>query len=137
MFFKKKETRKENKFLINIAALLIHAAKIDEHFSDKEEEIIKKFLLKIGTKKENLNLLIENSKKIEEKSNHILDFTKEIKKMDDNEKIKIIETLWRVIYSNKDEDMYESNLMRRLSGLLYIDNKTMGDVKEKIKNEYI
>ena len=137
MFFKKKETKKENIFLTNIAALLIHAAKIDEHFSEKEEYIIKKFLLELGAEKENLDLLIENSKRIEEQSNHILDFTKEIKNMDDNKKIKIIETLWRVIYSNKDEDMYESNLMRRLSGLLYVDSKTMGDIKEKVKNEYI
>ena len=112
-------------------------AKIDENFTYKEEKIIEKSLLELGAKKENLALLIEDSKKIEKESNQILDFTREIKIMNESEKIKIIETLWRVIYSNKDEDMYESNLMRRLSGLLYINNKTMGDIKEKIKKEYL
>ena len=137
VFFKKKEIKKEKPYLVNIAALLIHVAKIDENFTYKEEKIIEKSLLELGAKKENLALLIEDSKKIEKESNQILDFTREIKKMNETEKIKIIETLWRVIYSNKDEDMYESNLMRRLSGLLYINNKTMGDIKEKIKKEYL
>ena len=136
-FFKKKGIKKEKLYLVNIAALLIHTAKIDENFTYKEEKIIEKSLLELGAKKENLALLIEDSKKIEKESNQILDFTREIKKMNETEKIKIIETLWRVIYSNKDEDMYESNLMRRLSGLLYINNKTMGDIKEKIKKEYL
>ena len=136
-FFKKKSIKKEKPYLVNIAALLIHVAKIDENFTYKEEKIIEKSLLELGAKKENLALLIEDSKKIEKESNQILDFTREIKKMNETEKIKIIETLWRVIYSNKDEDMYESNLMRRLSGLLYINNKTMGDIKEKIKKEYL
>ena len=136
-FFKKKGIKKEKPYLVNIAALLIHTAKIDENFTYKEEKIIEKSLLELGAKKENLALLIEDSKKIEKESNQILDFTREIKKMNETEKIKIIETLWRVIYSNKDEDMYESNLMRRLSGLLYINNKTMGDIKEKIKKEYL
>ena len=135
--FKKKSIKKEKPYLVNIAALLIHVAKIDENFTYKEEKIIEKSLLELGAKKENLALLIEDSKKIEKESNQILDFTREIKKMNESEKIKIIETLWRVIYSNKDEDMYESNLMRRLSGLLYINNKTMGDIKEKIKKEYL
>ena len=136
-FFKKKGIKKEKPYLVNIAALLIHVAKIDENFTYKEEKIIEKSLLELGAKKENLALLIEDSKKIEKESNQILDFTREIKKMNETEKIKIIETLWRVIYSNKDEDMYESNLMRRLSGLLYINNKTMGNIKEKIKKEYL
>ena len=137
LFFKKKGIKKERPYLVNIAALLIHVAKIDENFTYKEEKIIEKSLLELGAKKENLALLIEDSKKIEKESNQILDFTSEIKKMNETEKIKIIETLWKVIYSNKDEDMYESNIMRRLSGLLYINNKTMGDIKEKIKKEYL
>ena len=124
-------------YLTNVAALLIHVAKIDENFTNSEEEIIKKSLLELGAREENINSLIENSKKIEQESNQILDFTREIKKMDNEKKNKIIETLWRVIYSNKYEDMYESNLMRRLSGLLYIDNKIMGDIKERIKKEYL
>ncbi len=136
MFFLK-EKKEYKKYLINIAALLIHMAKIDENFTEKEENIIKKALLEFGAKKVDLNSLIKISKKVEQESNQILDFTKEIKKMNENEKIKIIETLWKVIYSNKEEDMYESNLMRRLSGLLYIDNKIMGDIKEKIRKEYL
>ena len=137
MFFKKKETLLENSKFVNITALLIHAAKIDEHFSQKEEKIIKKLLLELGAEEEKLEQILESSKKIEEETNQILDFTKEIKNKSNNDKIKIIETLWRIIYSNKEEDMYESNLMRRLGGLLYVDSKTMGDIKEKIKKEYL
>ena len=136
-FFKKKIIKKEKSYLVNIAALLIHMAKIDENFTYKEEKIIEKYLLELGANKENLALLIEDSKKIEKESNQILDFTRQIKTMNETEKIKIVETLWKIIYSNKDEDMYESNLMRRLSGLLYINSKTMGDIKEKIKKEYL
>ena len=136
-FLKKKIIKKEKSYLVNIAALLIHMDKIDENFTYKEEKIIEKYLLELGANKENLALLIEDSKKIEKESNQILDFTKQIKKMNETEKIKIVETLWKIIYSNKDEDMYESNLMRRLSGLLYINSKTMGDIKEKIKKEYL
>ena len=136
-FLKKKIIKKEKSYLVNIAALLIHMAKIDENFTYKEEKIIEKYLLELGANKENLALLIEDSKKIEKESNQILDFTRQIKTMNETEKIKIVETLWKIIYSNKDEDMYESNLMRRLSGLLYINSKTMGDIKEKIKKEYL
>ena len=138
MFFsKKKVIKKEKPYLLNIAALLIHMAKIDENFTNIEEKIIEKYLLELGANKQDLSSLIEDSKKIEKESNQILDFTREIKKMNETEKINIIETLWRIIFSNKDEDMYESNLMRRLGGLLYIDSKTMGDIKEKIKKEYL
>ena len=134
MFFKEKNEIK-NHNLVRIAALLIHAAKIDENYSQKEEEIIKKTLLKINGNNQNIDEVIEKGKKIEENSNQILDFTKEVKNMDEKNKIKIIETLWRIIYSNKEADIYETNLMRRLAGLLYVDNKTMGDIKEKIKKE--
>ena len=132
MFFKKEEV-KNNKFLTKVCALLIHAAKIDENYTDKEEEIIKKTLIEIGVKNENISKTIEEAKIIEENSNQILDFTREVKSLSEQDKIKIIETLWSIIYSNKDADIYETNLMRRLAGLLYIDNKTMGDIKEKIK----
>ena len=135
--FKKKEINKQRSKFSNIAALLIHAAKIDENFTDKEEKIIKNSLLELGVETEKITSLMEISKEIEKESNHIIDFTKEVKKMKEEEKKIIIETLWRVIYSNKDEDMYESSLMRRLGGLLYIDNKIMGDIKEKIKKEYL
>ncbi len=136
MFFsKKKEKSDNNSYLVKIAALLIHAAKIDENYSDKEEEIIKKTLLDLGTNQNNLETLITKAKLSEENANQILDFTREIKSLKEVDKIKIIKSLWRIIYSNKDADMYETNLMRRLSGLLYIDSKTMGDIKEQIKKE--
>ena len=135
MFFKKNKDEKENENLIKISALLIHAAKIDQDFSHKEVEIIKQTLLKIGAKNEDLEKIIENAKKVEEDSNQILNFTKEVKNMDEENKIKIIEALWQIIYSNNEADIYETSLMRRLGGLLYIDSKTMGDIKSKIKEK--
>ena len=134
MFFKKKNENNNEEF-IKITALLIHAARIDQDFSAKEEKIIEKTLLEIGVKKENLKKIIEDAKKKEEDSNQILNFTKEVKSINEKDKIKIIEALWRIIYSNKNADIYEMNLMRRLAGLLYIDSKIMGDIKEKIKKE--
>ena len=134
MFFKKKFEDKSTD-LEKVAALLIHAAKIDENYSDDEKEIIKKTLSKLGATDQNILMTVKKGEEIEEASNQILDFTKEIKKMSEPNKIKIIETLWQIIYSNKKADLYETNLMRRLAGLLYIDNKTMGDIKEKIKNQ--
>ena len=131
-----KNNKNQNNDLIKIAALLIHAAKIDENFTIEEEKIIEETLLNLGANKENVKEIIIESKKIEDKANQILEFTKEVKNMEENDKVKIIETLWRIIYSNKDADIYETSLMRRLAGLLYIDNKTMGDIKEKIKNNF-
>tara|TARA_B100001093_G_scaffold72817_1_gene63393 strand:- start:263 stop:679 length:417 start_codon:yes stop_codon:yes gene_type:complete len=136
MFFsQKKENKNDNSYLIKIAALLIHAAKIDENYSKEEEEIVKKTLLELGVNKSELEALIIKAKKIEENANQILDFTKEVKNLEEIAKIKIIKSLWRIIYSNKDADIYETNLMRRLSGLLYVDSKTMGDIKQQIKKE--
>ena len=136
MFFKKID-KQSNIQLIKIAALMIHAGKIDENFSQQEEMIIKKALLKMGANTENIQEIIEQSKVIEENANQILDFTKEVKMMDEEKKIEIIETLWRIIYSNKDADIYETNLMRRLTGLMYIDNKIVGSIQEKIKKEIL
>jgi len=132
MFFKKEEV-KNNKFLTKVCALLIHAAKIDENYTYKEEEIIIKTLNELGLEGENISKTIEEAKIIEENSNQILEFTREVKNLPEQDKVKIVEALWSIIYSNKDADIYETNLMRRLAGLLYIDNKTMGDIKEKIK----
>tara|TARA_B100000900_G_C20401381_1_gene642897 strand:- start:98 stop:514 length:417 start_codon:yes stop_codon:yes gene_type:complete len=136
MFFKKTENHNQNGGLIKVAALLIHAAKIDENYSQHEEEIIKKTLLELGASDKNINNIMKDGTKIEKDSNQILEFTKEVKNMDNKDKIKITENLWRIIYSNKEADIYETSLMRRLAGLLYIDNKMMGDIKNKIKNEY-
>ena len=134
MFFEQEENNKIED-LSKVTALLIHAAKIDEKYSDNEEEIIKKTLLEIGAEKANIEKIIKKGKKIEANSNQILDFTKKVKNMTEQNKLKIIESLWKIIYSNKEADIYETNLMRRLAGLLYIDNKVMGDIKEKIKKE--
>ena len=135
MFFKKNKVNEIDNDLTKVAALLIHAAKIDENYSYQEEKIIKQALLKIGANNENLEKIIENGKNIEKNANQILDFTREVKNMNYDDKIRIIETLWQIIYSNKEADIYETNLMRRLAGLLYIDNKIMGNIKEKIKKE--
>tara|TARA_Y100000992_G_scaffold95501_1_gene61535 strand:- start:83 stop:499 length:417 start_codon:yes stop_codon:yes gene_type:complete len=136
MFFNKNDKDKDKMLnFIKIAALLIHTAKIDENYSKEEEEIIEKTLIDLGVSKDKVQTLMIDAKKKEEDANQILDFTREIKNLDEKNKIKIIRSLWRIIYSNKDADMYETNLMRRLSGLLYIDSKTMGDIKEQIKRE--
>ena len=135
MFFNKKDNQENSTNLIKVGALLIHTAKIDENYSAEEEEIIKKTLLELGAESNDLNKLITKAKQYEENSNQILDFTREIKNLEETDKIKIIKSLWRIIYSNKDADIYETNLMRRLAGLLYIDSKLMGDIKEEIKKE--
>ena len=135
MFFKKDSIETEKSFLIKTCALLIHAAKIDENYTEIEEEIIKKTLLELGAKKETINQTIKKAKSIEENSNQILEFTREVKDLPENDKIKIIEALWSIIYSNNEADIYETNLMRRLAGLLYIDSSTMGDIKDRIKKQ--
>ena len=135
MFFDKKEKDNINTNLIKIGALLVHAAKIDENYSLEEKEIIKKTLLSLGAEKNYLDDLIAKSEQYEENTNQILEFTREVKNLGDKDKVKIIKSLWKIIYSNKDADIFETNLMRRLAGLLYIDSKVMGDIKEEIKKE--
>jgi len=135
MFFKKDSTETEKKFLIKTCALLIHAAKIDENYTEREEEIIKKTLIELGAEKETIRQTIKDAKSIEENSNQILDFTKEVKKLPETDKIKIIEALWSIIYSNNESDIYETNLMRRLAGLLYIDSVIIGDIKDRVKKK--
>ena len=139
-FFKNKnsseKTVNDDDLLSKTASLLIHAAKIDEKYTDVEKKIIKQTLLELGADQSKIGQLILTAENNEQKSNQILDFTKEIKNTDEKFKIKIIESLWGIIYSNKDADMYETNLMRRLSGLLYLNNKVVGDIKEKMKKKF-
>ena len=135
MFFKNQGNKKENIFLVKICALLIHTAKIDENYTYSEENIIKKTLLELGSSQEDLDETIKEAKIIEENSNQILEFTKEVKNLAEKDKIKIIEALWSIIYSNENADIYEMSLMRRLAGLLYIDSKTMGNIKNKFRNK--
>ena len=132
--FNKKKTQEENNLsLVCIASLLIHSAKIDENFTDKEKKIIKEALINMGANNENVNKIIELAEEKEKDSNQILEFTQKVKNINEDDKKKIIEALWNIIYSDENADMYETNLMRRLSGLLYLDNKLVGDIKEKIK----
>ena len=130
-----KEKKNQNEDFIDICALLIHAAKIDEDYSDEEKQIIRKTLLLIGVNKEDVENILLKGEAIEKDSNQILNFTKKVKNMNEKDKIKIIEALWQIIYSNDKADIYETNLMRRLAGLLYIDNKIMGDIKEKLQKK--
>ena len=131
---KEKKLNDDDKY-IKSAALLIHAAKIDENYTEKEKSIIKKTLVELGVKEDRLNELYNEAEEIEKNSNQILDFTREIKNSNDEFKVKITETLWSIIYSDGSSDMYEDNFMRRLTGLLYLDKKIVGDIKERIRNK--
>ena len=131
---KEKKLNDDDKY-IKSAALLIHAAKIDENYTEKEKSIIKKTLIELGVKEDRLNELYNEAEEIEKNSNQILDFTREIKNSNDEFKVKITETLWSIIYSDGSSDMYEDNFMRRLTGLLYLDKKIVGDIKERIRNK--
>ena len=127
------KTKENEQLLLKTASLLIHAAKIDENYTKKEKSIIKETISTLDTNNSDINKLMIIAEDREKNTNQILDFTKEIKSTDTSFKIKIFETLWKIIYSNKEADMYEENLMRRLSGLLYIDNKLVAEIKERVK----
>ena len=139
MIFDLKNKSKENpnQNLINTAALLIHAAKIDQIYTEKEKDIIKRTIIDLSETEENIDTIILEAEKLENESIQILDFTKEVKNLNEEDKIKIVEALWKIIFSDNQSDTYESNLMRRLSGLLYLDNKTVGDIKERVKSSKI
>ena len=134
-FFNKEEQSNNDNDLINVACLMIHAAKIDEHYTDKEKTIIKNTLKKLDNNNEDIDKLILEAEKKESDSNHIQDFTKSIKAMNKESKIEIIKNIWSIILSDGNSDIYEENLMRRLAGLLYIDAKAMGDIKLDIQNK--
>ena len=137
LFKNKKKIDKDDNHLslISIAALLIHSAKIDEIFTDKERVIIRNALIEMGAEKDNLDQIIKDAELREKDSNQILEFTREVKNKNVEEKMIVIEALWNIIYSDKNADIYETNLMRRLSGLLYLDPKIVGDIKNKVENK--
>ena len=132
--FKEKDEG-NNLSIMAVASLLVHSAKIDENYTDKEKKIIQEALIEMGANIKNISTIIEEAEKREKDSNQILEFTREIKNINEEEKKIIIEALWSIIYSDDSSDMYEANLMRRLSGLLYLDNKIVGDIKEKVKQK--
>ena len=134
-FFKKKNMEMLENPLPKIAALLVHAAKIDENYTHKEREIIRKAIIELGAEDETIDNILAEAEEIEKKSNQILDFTKEVKNMNEDSKTKIIEVLWNLIYSDNNPDMYENSLMRRLTGLMYLNPKTVGDIKQKVINK--
>ena len=137
LFKKEKENKNDENHLslASVAALLVHSAKIDQNFTEKEKDIIKRALIEMGADENNLDEIIKDAEKKEQDSNQILEFTKEVKNKNIDEKKIVIEALWNIIYSDKDADIYETNLMRRLSGLLYLDPKVVGDIKKKIKSK--
>ena len=134
IFKKQKKESLDNKNVL-IAALLIHAAKIDENYTDVEKKIIKRALVDLN----NISLdqaveLMKQAEKKEEKSNQIIEFTREIKKYSMESRLKIIEIIWKIIYSDGTSDVYESNLIRRICGLLYISDKDNGIIKNTVQN---
>ena len=135
--FKKEENEKDNNHpsIIAVACLLIHSAKIDENYTDKEKKIIKDAIIEMGAGAEEIDKIIQDAEEKEKDSNQIIDFTREVKNINEEDKKIIIEALWDIIYSDEDADMYETNLMRRLSGLLYLDPKVVGDIKEKVRQK--
>ena len=132
-FFNKEEVSDHDNDLLNVACLMIHAARIDENYTDNEKKIIKKTLTKLNNSNEDIDKLIIEAEKKEADSNHIQEFTKNIKSMNKDNKIEIVKNIWSIILSDGTSDIFEENLMRRLSGLLYIDAKTMGDIKLDIQ----
>ncbi len=135
--FKKEKTEKDNNHpsIIAIACLLIHSAKIDQNYTEKEKKIIKDAIIEMGGGSGEIDIIMQDAEEKEKDSNQILDFTKEVKSINEEDKKIIIEALWDIIYSDEDADMYETNLMRRLCGLLYLDPKTVGDIKEKVSQK--
>ena len=134
-FFKKNnEKPNSNEESINIACLLIHAAKIDENYTSEEKEIIKKTVKKLYPELNNLDDVVSKAEQKENDSNHIQEFTQDVKSLSMENKTIIVETLWKIILSDGKSDIYENNLMRRLAGLLYLDDKIVGETKVKILN---
>ena len=133
-FNKNKEKPELNLESVNVACLLIHAAKIDENYTSEEREIIKKTVEKLYPDLDNLDEVVSKAEQKEKDSNHIQEFTRDVKSLSTENKIIIVETLWRIILSDGKSDIYENNLMRRLAGLLYLDDKIVGEIKVKVLN---
>ena len=134
-FFNKNDKKPDtDSEAVNVACLLIHAAKIDEKYTSEEKEIIKQTVNKLYPDLDNLDRIILKAEQKENDSNHIQEFTKDVKSLGVENKIVIVETLWKIILSDGKSDIYENNLMRRLAGLLYLDDKVVGEIKIKVLN---
>ena len=132
LFFKKKQTENKDNITL-VCSLLVHAAKIDENYTEKEKKIILSTLAQLYNKNEDeLAKVLAQAEKLESQSNQILKFTKAVKDYDKNFRLKVLETMWKIIYSDGVSDIYESNLMRRLSSLLYISDRENGEIKKKM-----
>ena len=134
-FFNKDNQSNNDSDLLNVACLMIHAAKIDENYTDREKSIVKNTIKKLNDDNEDVDKLMIIAEEKESDSNHIQEFTKSIKSMDKDKKKEIIKNIWEIILSDGNSDIYEENLMRRLAGLLYIDDKTIGEIKLNIQTE--
>jgi uncharacterized tellurite resistance protein B-like protein len=137
IFDKKNENVSTNitKDITLVAALLVHAAKIDESYTNIEKDIIKKAIISLdATNTNQVEKILEKAEKKENESNQIVEFTREIKKYSNEFKLKVIEILWKIVYSDGTNDNYESNLIRRVCGLLYISDKVSGEIKIKVKS---
>ena len=132
--FNKIEEKVVNKDIL-VASLLIHAAKIDENYTNIEKEIIKKAIIKLSSiSSSEAEEILKEAEKKEQESNQIVEFTREIKKNSMDFRLKVIEILWTIVYSDGSSDNYESNLIRRVCGLLYVSDKDSGDIKLKVKS---
>ena len=135
--FKKKKKEDPNTKNIPIIALLVHAAKIDENYTDIEKKIIKKVIAELNkVNLEESEKLLKIAEKMEEESNQIVGFTSEIKKYSMEFRLKTIEIIWKIVYSDGSSDIYESNLVRRICGLLYVSDKDNGIIKIKVGNSF-
>ena len=136
--FKKKDTQSSNKEDVLITALLVHAAKIDENYTEVEKNLIKKAIMDLNSiSSDESEKLMLKAEEIEKQSNQIVEFTREIKKKPMEFRLKVIEILWKIVYSDGTSDIFESNLIRRVCGLLYISDRDSGEIKLKLKQNKI
>ena len=134
-FFKRQKKESLNNKNILVAALLIHAAKIDENYTEIEKKIITKAIINLNEiSPDEAEEILKLAEKKEEESNQIVEFTREIKQYPMEFRLKIIEIIWKIVYSDGTSDNYESSLIRRICGLLYISDKDNGNIKMKVKN---
>jgi uncharacterized tellurite resistance protein B-like protein len=133
-FFKKTKKITPNNEIILIASLLIHAARIDENYTEIERNIIKKSIMSLNSVDQHeASEILKLAEQKEEQSNQIVEFTKEVKKYSIEFRLKIIEIIWKIVYSDGASDNYESNLIRRICGLLYVSDKDNGIIKDKVR----